>query len=175
MQTRHRGNLQLTEEEYFSIIDGKTAELCAVSCEIGARYAGAEDRVVAAMERYGRKLGLAFQIADDVLDLTGLEASIGKTLGTDLAQQKLTLPMIRLLQGSSPPVRETLQLQLEEGSEASIRGLLRQAQESGVIEEALETARRFAREAQQELEVLAPSPARELLSQLPTMSIERSC
>jgi len=175
MQTRHRGNLQLTEEEYFSIIDGKTAELCAVSCEIGARYAGAEDRVVAAMERYGRKLGLAFQIADDVLDLTGLEASIGKTLGTDLAQQKLTLPMIRLLQGSSPPVRETLQLQLEEGSEASIRGLLRQAQESGVIEEALETARRFAREAQQELEALAPSPARELLSQLPTMSIERSC
>ncbi|SFJ55398.1 polyprenyl synthetase family protein [Planctomicrobium piriforme] len=175
MQTRNRGNLSLTEEEYFSIIDGKTAELCAVSCEIGARYAGGSDAVVEAMERYGRNLGLAFQIADDVLDLTGLESSIGKTLGTDLEQQKLTLPIIRLLQLCPAEQREQLLLQLEDSSESACREVLRQARELGAVEDSLATARRCASEARQALEILPASPARELLMLLPTMSIDRSC
>ncbi|HWL07980.1 MAG TPA: polyprenyl synthetase family protein [Planctomicrobium sp.] len=175
LQTRNRGNLSLTEQEYFSIIDGKTAELCAVSCEIGAVYSGANDDVVAAMERYGRKLGIAFQIADDVLDLTGLKTSVGKTLGTDLAQQKLTLPVIRLLQNSSAAEKEVLQLQLESPGEESQAGILRQLQESGAIEDSLEIARRYASEACQELAQLPDSPAKELLLQMPELSIERTC
>lgn len=175
MQTRNRGNLALTESEYFSIIDGKTAELCAVACEIGARYTGANNTIVSAMERYGRKLGLAFQIADDVLDLTGLESSVGKTLGTDLAQQKLTLPIIRLHQLCNAEQLEQLQSLLETPSESATLQVLRLIQETGALEDSLATARKLAAEAQQELQLLAHSPAKEVLMLLPELSIERSC
>ncbi|WP_437204161.1 polyprenyl synthetase family protein [Planctomicrobium sp. SH664] len=175
MQIRNRGNLALTEAEYLAIIDGKTAALCAISCEIGARYAGANDTVVAALERYGQLLGQAFQIADDVLDLIGMEASVGKTLGTDLHQQKLTLPIIRLLNSSAPPVREKLVALLEEGSDEACREVVRQAREGGVIEDAVRFAGELADAARKELEVLPDSPAKSVLMQLPQMSIDRSC
>src|SRR5262249_33804704 len=96
-QVTERGNLQLSEEDYFDIIDGKTAALSACCCRLGALYAGADDQVAEQMNDYGRNLGVAFQIADDLLDLTGLEEATGKTLGTDLAQGKLTLPLIHML------------------------------------------------------------------------------
>ena len=77
----------------------KTAELIACCCQLGALYGGAREEVVQAMTRFGRYVGLAFQIADDLLDLLGDERQTGKSLGTDLEQQKLTLPLIRLLAG----------------------------------------------------------------------------
>ncbi len=97
LQVHHRGNFDLDEDDYFTIIEGKTAELTAVSCRLGAAYAGADEATVAALDRYGRNLGIAFQIADDVLDLWGEERVTGKSLGTDLEKQKLTLPFIRML------------------------------------------------------------------------------
>ena len=175
MQTRSGGNLHLTEKDYFSIIDGKTAELCAVSCEIGARYADAGDAVVAALERYGRNLGKAFQIADDVLDLVGIESSVGKTLGTDLAQQKLTLPIIRLLNNSPAEIRDKVLGWLESGSDEDCRQIARTAREQGAIDDSLATARACADAARRELQILPPSSARDILMQLPTMSIDRSC
>src|SRR5437870_6122755 len=96
-QVLEAGNLDLSEDDYFDIIDGKTAELTACCCRLGAHYADADAETVERLTEYGRCLGLAFQIADDLLDLTGLEESMGKTLGTDLAQGKLTLPIIHLL------------------------------------------------------------------------------
>lgn len=175
MQIRNRGNLQLTEEEYFHIIDGKTAELCASACEIGALFAGAEVEVVRCLERFGRDLGVAFQIADDVLDLVGIEHSVGKTLGTDLHQQKLTLPIIRLLRTANDELRERLQLLLEEGSGEACRQIVRIARESGAIDDALRAARDWAARARRELDVLEASPAKEILLQLPGMSIDRNC
>src|SRR5437588_839213 len=100
-QSSERGNLALSEEEYFDIIDGKTAELTACCCRLGALYSGAAPPVVERLGRYGRWLGLAFQIADDLLDLVGEERTTGKSLGTDVEQQKLTLLLIRLL-GQAP-------------------------------------------------------------------------
>ena len=105
-QVHNRGNFDLDEEDYFAIIRGKTAELTAVSCRLGAHYAGAPESTVRAMDDYGRDLGVAFQIADDVLDLWGEERAIGKSLGTDLEKQKLTLPLIRLLATSGPETAE---------------------------------------------------------------------
>lgn len=175
IQTRNQGNLALSEEEYLAIIDGKTAELCAVACEIGARYAGATETQIIALEQYGRKLGRAFQIADDVLDLVGREASAGKTLGTDLAWKKLTLPIIRLLRCCEPAAREQLLLLLEEGTETASREIVRQAREQGAIDDALAFARTTADDARRELDVLHPSPAKDLLLLLPVMSIDRTC
>src|SRR6185437_8060227 len=96
-QVLQRGNLDLSEADYFDIIDGKTAELTACCCHLGALYSGAAPEVVQALARYGRCVGLAFQIADDLLDLVGEEKTTGKSLGTDLEQRKLTLPLIYLL------------------------------------------------------------------------------
>ncbi len=96
-QIESRGNYDLTESDYFEIIAGKTAALTACCCRLGAHYAGAEPAVCEALARYGHDLGIAFQIADDVLDLSGDEAVVGKSLGTDLVKQKATLPLIRLL------------------------------------------------------------------------------
>ena len=96
-QGLERGNLDLTEDAYFDIIDGKTAELLACCCQLGALFSGASAEVVQALARFGRYVGLAFQIADDLLDLVGEEQTTGKSLGTDLEQQKMTLPLIRLL------------------------------------------------------------------------------
>src|SRR5205823_12024149 len=73
-----RGNLALGEEAYFDIIDGKTAELTACCCRLGALYSGAPTGVVESLARYGRWLGMAFQIADDLLDLVGEEREIGR-------------------------------------------------------------------------------------------------
>ncbi|MEN6404874.1 MAG: polyprenyl synthetase family protein [Thermoguttaceae bacterium] len=96
-QVESRGDFDLTEECYFEIVAGKTASLTSCCCEVGAHYAGASPETCAALADYGRDLGIAFQIADDVLDLLGNEAVVGKSLGTDLAKQKATLPLIRLL------------------------------------------------------------------------------
>src|SRR5438552_11697407 len=96
-QICQRGNLELTEETYFDIIDGKTAELTSCCCRLGALYSGMDAEVVERLASYGRHLGMAFQIADDLLDLVGEERSVGKSLGTDLEQQKLTLPLIYMM------------------------------------------------------------------------------
>src|SRR4029077_16120047 len=101
-QVSQRGNLDLSEDDSFDIIDGKTAELTACCCRLGALYSDAEPEVVESLARYGRWLGLACQIADDLLDLVGEERATGKSLGTDLDKQKLTLPLIRLMQQASP-------------------------------------------------------------------------
>src|SRR6516164_2442094 len=93
-QVLQRGNIDLTEAEYFDVIDGKTAELTACCCHLGALYSGAAAEVVARLDRFGRCVGLAFQIADDLLDLVGEERTAGKSLGTDVEQRKLTLPLI---------------------------------------------------------------------------------
>lgn len=103
-----RGEFTLSEAEYLSIIEAKTAELCACSCQLGAYYAGADANVVENMSNFGRELGIAFQIADDMLDLMGDEGTTGKSLGTDLEQQKPTLPLIRALQQASEQDRRSI-------------------------------------------------------------------
>src|SRR5262245_5920664 len=103
-QVLQAGNLDLTEADYFDVIDGKTAELTSCCCRLGAQYAGAPTETVEALARFGRYVGQAFQIADDLLDLVGDEKATGKSLGTDLDQGKLTLPLIHLLNAAPEPL-----------------------------------------------------------------------
>jgi len=108
LQTSRRRSLTLSIGEYFRILEMKTGELFAVSCELGALLAdeGAQHR--AAMRRFGLHLGTAYQIFDDCLDLFGNEAEAGKSLGTDLATGKLTLPVLVTLDKASPGQREAM-------------------------------------------------------------------
>jgi octaprenyl-diphosphate synthase len=97
LQLHHRDDYSLDEPTYFEIVDRKTAELIATSAELGAAQSGADEHTCARLAEYGRKLGIAFQIQDDLLDLTGKEAVVGKSVGKDLEKGKMTLPMIHHL------------------------------------------------------------------------------
>jgi octaprenyl-diphosphate synthase len=173
-QVLQRGNLELSEADYFDIIDGKTAELTACCCHLGAMYSGAPPEVVQALSRYGRCVGLAFQIADDLLDLIGEEKTTGKSLGTDLEQQKLTLPLIYLLNqrdnGLSARVRQILASPDNHKREALRPCLV----ESGGLEYARHRAEELAAQARGELACLPPSRCRSILEALTERVVHRN-
>ncbi|MFT3784054.1 MAG: polyprenyl synthetase family protein [Nibricoccus sp.] len=98
IQTLRRGSTNISHADYQRIIDLKTAELFRVSCHLGARYGGYSDDFVRAAASFGRHLGIAYQVYDDLADFFGDEKKIGKTLGTDLASGKITLPIEALME-----------------------------------------------------------------------------
>lgn len=114
VQTLRRRTVGITRADYDRVIDLKTAELFRVSCALGARLGGHPEAFVEAAARFGRHLGIAYQIYDDLADFFGLEQRIGKTLGTDLASGKLTLPLLFL--------RDRLPLEERAGLEAELEG-----------------------------------------------------
>lgn len=172
-QICRRGALDLSEDEYFDIIDGKTAELTACCCKLGAIYAGMSDDVVAHLTSYGRSLGQAFQIADDVLDLAGQETLAGKTLGSDLEQQKLTLPMIHLLQTAPPEQVTRVKAILAASGNHKREALLPELVRAGSLEYTREKAETLAAAALVELECLPPSPGRAVLESLADRVVHR--
>jgi octaprenyl-diphosphate synthase len=154
-QVCERGNFSLSETEYLEIIEAKTAELYACSAELGAYFCGATEAVQSALGRFGRKLGIAFQIIDDVLDIAGDEQVAGKSLGTDILKRKPTLPVIRHLQLASGTDRAELVDRLRNPSAAMLPSLRQELLDSGSLEYARQKAREFAVSAMQEL---APLP-----------------
>lgn len=144
LQIGNRFRPELGEEAYLEIIRKKTAILYAVSCQVGGILGGLEPERCQRLHEFGMKLGMAFQIVDDCLDYSGKEASTGKSLGTDLHQGKVTLPLIYLLEclppGEARWVREALRSQLDPAVEARIRRLV---VEEEVVTEAFARAESF--------------------------------
>src|SRR6185437_10169994 len=173
-QVHNRGNLDLTEDDYFAIIRGKTAELTAVSCRLGAHYAGASEATADALENYGRDLGVAFQIADDVLDIWGDERTTGKSLGTDLEKQKLTLPLIRLLNVAPAATADRVRALLGEARPEGRRALRPDLERSGALDYAWDRARAYAAQAIAHLDVLDESHAKAILRSLGHHVVRRS-
>jgi octaprenyl-diphosphate synthase len=173
-QVLQSGNLDLSEAEYFDIIDGKTAELTACCCQLGALYSGAPAETVQAMVRFGRCVGQAFQIADDLLDLIGEEKATGKSLGTDLEQQKPTLPLIYLLRHGDKALALRARQILDDGKTRK-RELLRSCLvESGALEYARNRAEALTAEARAQLACLPPSTYRSTLEGLTERVVHRS-
>jgi octaprenyl-diphosphate synthase len=172
-QVCERGNLNLTEADYFALIDGKTAALVACCGRLGAEYAGAAPAVADRLAAFGRNLGLAFQVADDLLDLCGEEATTGKTLGTDLAQRKLTLPLIDCLNRLPAVDAEELRSHLRD--DVIDAGRVREAlTRTGSILYATKKAEDFARKAKRELAELPATECNSILVSLADWSIHRS-
>jgi octaprenyl-diphosphate synthase len=169
------GNLALTEEEYLDIIDGKTAELIACCCKLGALYSDVEPEIVDGLTRYGRRLGMAFQIADDLLDLVGEERTTGKSLGTDVAQKKLTLPLIWLFEQAPEATSARLRQILSSPGNHKREALLPFLRDGGALDYARRQAEKFATEAQAELECLPPSVSRRILETLAEKAVHRTC
>ncbi len=173
-QTASSGNFWLTRDEYLEIIEAKTAELCACCCRLGAHYAGGDSRTVEALTTYGRKLGMAFQIVDDLLDLEGEEQTTGKSLGTDLAHRKMTLPLILLRDQLEKSERSRLQGLYEESDPSHGRLLLEWLDDAGALQQARQTAEDFAEQAAKELAGLKDSDAKRVLAELARFVVARN-
>ena len=173
-QIKERGNLDLTEAAYFKIIDGKTAELTALCGHLGAKYAQADDAVSSAMEQYGRSLGLAFQIADDVLDLMGNEQNTGKTLGSDLDKQKLTLPLIRLLATASETEGVEVRRLLATPDATTRQQLAPYFERSDAFEYTSRRAQGLAADARRQLDGLPNTSAKRILSEIANFAVQRT-
>lgn len=174
-QIATRGRFELTEAEYLEIIEAKTAELCACSARLGAHYAGINEEGQERMDRFGRSLGIAFQIADDLLDITGDEQTTGKSLGSDLAQQKPTLPVIHALEVASPAERETMLELLAEPTEAGRPAELAEWLERfDAVEYTRRKALAYAQEARDQLRGLPDSEAKDVLSLITEFVVRRS-
>ena len=109
LQTQHRHDFQLTREKYFKVLEMKTAELFALCCDLSACLSGASEKRRSALRQFGLAFGTAYQVYDDCVDLFGSEALAGKSLGTDVAKGKLTLPVLLMLERATPADRERLQ------------------------------------------------------------------
>ncbi len=163
MQIEHRGDAALTEMQYLEIIRRKTAALTGVCCELGAAAAGADRETVNRMAAFGVDLGMAFQIVDDLLDLTGSENELGKTVGRDAELGKWTLPAIRFRDRADESSRRRLIDALSNGDpnkSESVRSILAG---SDAMDYAMDTARSYVQSALQHLSDLPITDARQSL------------
>ena len=149
LQLHHREDLSLDEPTYFEIVERKTAELVGAACELGAAWSGADADTRRRHRAFGVKLGVAFQLQDDLLDLTGQEAVVGKSVGKDLEKGKLTLPIIHHLRSADALQRgRTLRLLGAGGAHGADPGAILDAlRATGSIEHARREAERLASEA----------------------------
>lgn len=131
LQTQRRYDLKLSVKDYLRIVQMKTGALFSVSCEMAALLSGASNDVQKGLSIYGDCLGTAYQIYDDCLDLFGTEETFGKTLGTDLARGKLTLPVLRMLEQLNEKDLEHVSDIILNGKEEQFEIVLRKIVETG--------------------------------------------
>jgi octaprenyl-diphosphate synthase len=172
-QNACQGDFGLSEAEYLGIIADKTAELCGCSCRLGAMASNAPIATIECFSKFGRDLGVAFQIIDDVLDLVGRKQHVGKTLGTDLSNQKATLPVIHCLAQLDNSERSKL-LDLLQSEADNLEKVLDVLQKTESIEYAREVARKHAQRAANFAEQQMPSEYGQSLHRLATFILERT-
>ncbi len=178
LQLAHRDDASLGESTYFEIIDHKTGELVALACELGARHAGADEGILHNARTYGQLIGQAFQIQDDLLDLLGDEATVGKSVGRDLDMGKLTLPMIRHRSSLDEPDKlerfTSLIRAAGEGDHDAALELREVVSNSPGVAMAKRDAEELVERARTCLEVLPDSPVRQTLDLIAQSVLARS-
>jgi len=175
LQVHHRDDWSIDEPTYFAIIERKTASLISLCCRLGAEESGATPEVCDALASYGRLLGVAFQIQDDLLDLVGEEGVVGKSLGRDLEKGKLTLPMIHFFGRADAAARSEMLDHLSgsrlHGRPLRVESLLLAG---GAVHSARETAATLVEQARRELSRIPDSAAHLLLDDLARAVITRA-
>jgi geranylgeranyl pyrophosphate synthase len=175
VQKRHVGDLSTTRAQYFDIIRRKTAMPIGAGARLGAMFGGGTPEEVEALTVYGTNLGLAFQIVDDILDVTGNPDILGKPVGTDLKEGNMTLPVLHALNDGSD-VRANLSRILAQParSQADVAQGLALIRESGAVERAREEAEHFGSLANAALDPVRPGPGKEALAQLVEFVVRRN-
>jgi octaprenyl-diphosphate synthase len=160
LQTRHRRDFQFSRAEYFRVLEMKTAELFALSSELAACLGGASPGERAALRQFGLAFGTAYQVYDDCVDLFGSESAAGKSLGTDLAKGKLTLPVLLFLERATAAERarlESLVRNWQPGALVQVGAWLAQ---HDTLAPSVEIIHQYLEKARQRLHALPESPGR---------------
>lgn len=169
------GAIDLPVEEYFEIVDRKTAHLFAAACSIPALIPLQRPEAGQVLHRYGRALGICFQLVDDLLDFTAREEELGKPVLSDLKEGKLTLPLILLLPRVDAARRRLVETVLADRGfdRVSPQEILELVHVEGTLEEVGQLAEGYAAEAKRELEFFPPSDARDALELTPDFLLHR--
>jgi len=178
LQLHHREDFSLDEPTYFEIVERKTAELIACACELGAAAAGLDAKGSAVFAGFGRDLGVAFQIQDDLLDLTGDERVVGKSVGKDLEKGKATLPVIHCLSVAESALRARVLSLLSDPSaapnSAARDGLVQAMRTTGSIDHAQRAAESLVSRAKERLASVPEGAPKRLLSMMADAAVRRS-
>jgi octaprenyl-diphosphate synthase len=166
IQNQRRFDLTFTKAEYFRMIGMKTGALFAAATGLAAKLSGLDEATEARLTAYGMKLGTAYQIYDDCLDLVGSEEIVGKTLRTDLVKGKLTLPILNLLETASEPQRIKLNKRILDQEPLDLPVLLGIAEYEGAIESAVDTALNLLEQSREDLSPLGESVHADALVQI---------
>lgn len=166
IQNQRRFDLTFTKAEYFRMIGMKTGALFAAATGLAGKLSGLDEETEIRLAAYGMKLGTAYQIYDDCLDLVGTEEAAGKTLRTDLVKGKLTLPILNLLETASEPQRIKLNKRILDQEPLDLPILLGIAEYEGAIESAVDTALGLLAECREDISPLGKSDHAEALVQI---------
>jgi octaprenyl-diphosphate synthase len=169
------GNLEMAEQQYLDIIHNKTASLFSTACHIGGILGEASREEQGHLISYGHNLGMTFQIIDDLLDFKGDEKRLGKPTLSDLAEGRITLPLIYSLNSDGNPVRRRLQSLLKSGklAEDAKREILGIIESSGALNYAFRRAEEYSLKAREVIAQFPESSHRDALSLLPEFLLAR--
>ncbi|MES2073097.1 MAG: octaprenyl diphosphate synthase [Pseudomonadota bacterium] len=174
LQLLNMHNPDVTEERYLQVIRSKTAKLFEAAAQVGALIAGATPAQIEAAAEYGRSLGTAFQLIDDVLDYSGNASDIGKNVGDDLREGKPTLPLIYLMKNGTPQQRELVRTCIEQGDESQFDAILSAITQSGALDYTKNEAHKAAASAAAAVSSLPDSPYKEALLSLSNFAVDRN-
>jgi octaprenyl-diphosphate synthase len=163
-----------TEKAYFEVIQRKTAKLFEVATQTGAALAGYDSQQKSAMQEYGMKLGIAYQLIDDALDYRSSAEEMGKNIGNDLTEGKPTLPLIHALRKGTKAEINLIRSAIENGSSENLDSILSIIESTKAIEYTALAAKEYAQQAKTTLAHIPDSPYRQALHDLTDFVVERS-
>ncbi len=168
------GNLDITEQQYYQIIQNKTAQLFEAGCELSALISIDNKDLIQKMANYGKYLGMAFQIADDMLDYSLENDELDKNIGDDLAEGKLTLPLIYLLEHGTTDDKQIISDAIKSQSTKHLKTIQKRINETPALQYTQEKANNFAQLAKEQLVDLPESEAKNALLFLCDFSCHRN-
>ncbi len=176
MQLSAAKDTETTEDAYLAVIRAKTAALFAAACEVGPTLAGRARAEIAACRGYGANLGIAFQLIDDALDYGGSSAKLGKNVGDDFREGKITLPVVLSFRRGVAQEREFWRRTLEKGEvvDGDLEIALATMKKHRALEDTIERARHYGAMARDALELFAPSPWKHALRDAVEFAISRA-
>ena len=175
LETQTRGLLTMKESQYLDIIALKTAALTECACRLGALSVGADESAVEAVAAYGRDLGMAFQIVDDVFDITATQGRVGKPVGNDIREGDITLPMLRVMEGGDENAREELRALIGKDpiSDEEVARALEILRDGDAVEYSLQLACKYVETAKAQLDHFPDGAARAMLHEVADYVLSR--
>jgi octaprenyl-diphosphate synthase len=176
MQLRVTRNLATNESDYLEVISAKTAALFAAAAQSGAMIAGASEEDAGSLANYGRNLGIAFQLVDDALDYSGRQAVMGKAVGDDFRESKVTLPVILSASRAGDEERRFWRRTIEVGvqEEGDLTRAIEYLERGGALGETIERARIYAGEARDALDRCPKGEIKTALAEIAEFVVERA-